>query len=207
MFKSNERIEGGEGGGRPARPPWRRILQVSLVVLALLDGLFFALLLKPAGERARAQREDFEKLRQEVGTRRGNLDGLRSTAGNLGDARKEAMDFYQQKFLPKPTGFSIVMEEVDKLAQANKVLKGGVGYSLVEVRNRPDLNQVDITTVLEGEYGDIVRFVNGVERSGLFLLIDSIGVGGSNRQPGPAGSAGQTRSVQLSLRLVTFFRG
>ncbi len=184
----------------PSRRSWRRALQALLVALALVDALFFALLLKPAGERARLERDAFEQLRSELQARRDSLAGLRLVTANTSAARSEDVSFYQQRFLPASAGFSIIMEEVDKLAQANKVRKGSVTYALGDVRGQPELNQVDISTMIEGEYANMVRFVNSVERSPLFLIIDNVSVGGGALIPG------QPRGVRLSLRLVTFFK-
>lgn len=197
----NDHPDPDAGAAVLARRSRRRITQGLLAVMVLVDVLFFSLALKPAGQRAREQREAFERLRNDLQSRRETLVRLRKIAGNIGDARGQDMEFYQEKFLPKPTGFSIIMEEVDRLAQANKVRKGAVSYGLAEVRGRPELNQVEINTTVEGDYANIVQFVNQVERSRLFLIIDNISVAGGGAVPG------QSRVVRLTLRLVTFFRG
>lgn len=178
----------------------RRMLLSLLLLLLLVNALFFVVLLKPAGERAREQREGLDRLRADVKTRRETISRLRRIAQNLGDAQRQDAEFYRTKFLPKTIGFSIIMEEVDKIARGNRVRKGAVSYSLADVRNRPDLNQVEITTVVEGDYGNIVQFINQVEKSPLFLIIDNITAAGG------APMAGQPRVVRLSLRLVTFFQ-
>lgn len=191
-----------------ARRRWRRILQGLLAALFLLNVLFFALALKPAGLRSREQAEMFGRLQRDLESRRETVGRLRKIAATLGEAGRQDAEFYQGKFLPKPTGFSIIMEELDRLAKANQVRKGAVGYTTGEVRGRAELNQVDVTTVLDGDYTNIVQFVNQLERSRLFLMIDNITVAGGDSPGGTAGPrpAGQQRLVRLSLRLVTFFQ-
>ena len=192
---------------------WRRLLQGLLAGLLVVNILFFSLALKPAGARTRDQAEMFRRLRHDLESSRQTADRIQKIPADLGEARQQGLQFYQDKFLQltrnpgaatKPTGFSILMEELDKLARANRVHKGAVSYSLNEVLGRPELNQVDVTTVLEGDYANIVQFVNQVERSGLFMIIDNISLVGGN--PGVKRGASQARSVRLSLRLVTFFR-
>lgn len=187
---------------------WRRILQWLLGALVLVNVLFFALALKPAGLRAREQAEMFRRLQSDLESRRGMVDRLRKIVAGLDEGGRQDTEFYRAKFLPKPTGFSIVMEELDRLAKANRVRKGTVSYALGAVRGRPELNQVDVTTMLEGDYTNIVQFVNQVERSRLFLVIDNVTVAGGDAPVGRAGApaAGQARLVRLSLRLVTFFQ-
>ena len=190
---------------RPAsrRPAWRRLLQGLLAGLLAINILFFSL--APAGERARKQAELFRRLGQDLESHRETVKRLRDIAANLDQARQQGLEFHQDKFLPKPTGFSILMEELDKLARANRVRKGTVSYSLSEVKGRPELNEVHVTTVLEGDYAKIVEFVNQVERSPLFMIIDNIALAGGGNTRAKAG-ARKASPVRLSLRLVTFFR-
>jgi Tfp pilus assembly protein PilO len=184
--------------------PWRPVLLGAIGVLLAINLVFFVLLLKPAGQRAEQQRQQVEELRKQMQSHRDAAAALHSIAGNLDVSSREGSDFYAQKFLPKPTGFSIVMEEVDRAARANNVRKGSVSYGLGAVAGRPDLEQVDITTVVDGDYGNVVRFINAVERSPLFLIIDSISAGaGTTGAPGMPATA---RGVRLSIRLVTFFK-
>jgi len=193
-------------GLRAAHRPWRRFLQGALAILVVVNAMFFVLALKPAGARAREQAEMFRRLQSDLESRRVTVERLRKIVASLEEGSHQDAEFYRTKFLPKPTGFSIIMEELDKLAKANRVRKGGVNYALGEVRGRPELNQVDVSTTLEGDYGNIVRFVNEVERSRLFLMIDNITVAGSDAPGAGPTSATHPRSVRLSLRLVTFFQ-
>src|SRR5437867_9375435 len=156
----------------------RQRMLAGLVLLAVADLLFFLVGLRPTGQRARQRRDEFDRLRVEIQLRRDKVTALRTIAGSVGEARRQDGEFYQQNFLPKPTGFSLIMEEVERLARANRVRKSAVSYGLTDVRYRPDLSQVNITTSLDGDYGDIVRFINQLERSKLFLMIDTISAAG-----------------------------
>jgi Tfp pilus assembly protein PilO len=201
MSKSSAVLEPVVEAAPARRDVWRSIiLPVLLVVLALVNALVFALALKPAGVRTREQRDVLQRLQDEHQSRRAAIARLRDIVSQLDVSRKEAAAFYQEKFLPRNDGFSVVMEELDKLAHANQVQKGGVAYALNDVQGRPDLGEVDITTTVEGEYARVVQFVNQIERDRLFLLIDSITVAAGGPAPG------QPRQVRLSVRLVTFFK-
>ena len=122
---------------------------------------------------------------------------LKKVQNGLAEARRQDDEFYTVKFLPRATGYSTIMEEVDKLAQSGGVKKGAVGYGASEVKGRTDLIEVGITTGLEGEYGKIVQFINRLEQSPLFLTVDSLGV---------AVGTGQSKLIKLSVKLVTYFR-
>ena len=186
------------------RPLRWRLLQGLLAGLLAVNILFFYLAPKPAGERAREQAEVERQLDQDLGSRQETVERLRNITENLDQARQQGLQFHKDKFLPKLEGFRILMEELDKLARANRVSKGNVSYSLSEVKGRPELNEVRVTTVLEGDYAKIVEFVNQVERSSLFMIIDKIALAG--RGGTVKTGAGKAGPVTLSLGLVTFFR-
>ncbi len=183
------------GKTRGGRRDWRRVVQVALVVLLVVDVLFFILGFLPAGQTFAGQKGELEKLREDLKDRQNAVAHLKKVEAALADARARGDEFYTTKFLPQTTGYSRVMEEVDKLAMSAGVRKGSVAYAAAEVKNRPDLIAVDITTSVEGDYAKIVQFVNRLEQSPLFLTVDSLGV-----------STGQTKIVRLALKLVTYFR-
>ena len=183
------------GKTRTERRNWRRVIQVALVALLVVDVLFFILGFLPSGQSFAGQKSELEKLREDLKARQSAVAHLKKVEAALSDARAQGDQFYTTKFLPQTTGYSRVMEEVDKLAKSSGVKKGSVAYAASEVKNRPDLIAVDITTTVEGEYGKIVQFVNQLEQSPMFLTVDSLGV-----------STGQTKIVRLALKLVTYFR-
>lgn len=170
----------------------RRIVQGGLLALLVVNALFMFLIFRMGHEQ---QRGDLDQLNIEAKGRRETVARLKLIETNLGESRRLGDEFYNKKFLPITTGFSTVMEEVDKLAVSNGVRKGGVNYSLREVKDHPDIQQVEIDTSLEGDYSKIVRFINHLEQSDLFLIVDSLAVGG-----------GQGKAVHLSVKLVTYFR-
>jgi len=187
------------GKTRSGRRDWRRLIQIALVALLVVDVLFFILGFMPSGQSFTGQKSDLEKLRDDLKVRQVAVAHLKKVEAALADSRQKGDEFYTTKFLPQTTGYSRVMEEVDKLAKSAGVKKGGVAYAAAEVKNRPDLIAVDITTAVEGDYGKIVQFVNQLEQSPMFLTVDSLGVSTGQTQ-------GQAKIVRLALKLVTYFR-
>ena len=174
----------------------RRAVQAGLLALLVIDAAFLFLVYRPLGSSFAQQRAGLEQLTAEAKARRETVARLKQIEASLGESNKLGNDFYNQRFLPAETGFSTIMEEVDKLAVANNVVKGGVNYSLAEVKDHPEIAQVLIDTSLEGDYSKVVRFVNQLEQSHLFLVVDSLGVGGG----------GPGKNVRLSVKLLTYFR-
>lgn len=187
------------GKTRTERRNWRRVIQIALVALLVVDVMFFILGFIPSGQGFAGQKGDLEKLREDLKARQSAVAHLKKVEAALADARQQGDEFYTTKFLPQTTGYSRVMEAVDKLAQSSGVKKGAVAYSATEVKGRPDLIAVDISTIVEGDYGKVVQFVNQLEQSPMFLTVDRLGV--STGQ-----STAQAKIVRLALNLVTYFR-
>jgi hypothetical protein len=191
------------------RDVWRSVLPAVGLLLALVNVLFFALALKPAGARGREQREALQRLLDERRARSANGARLREILSRLDAASQEDAAFYREKFLSRSDGFSIIIDSLDKLAKANNVHKSTVSYKLSALPGRPDLDEVEISTGVEGDYKNVVEFINQVERDRLFLVIDSIGVAADRPlgQTGPGQAApAPPRTVRLSILLATFFR-
>jgi Tfp pilus assembly protein PilO len=180
---------------RSERRDWRRVVQISLLALLAVDVAFFVLGFLPSTQTYAEQIKELESLREELKFKREAVAHLKKIESGLSEARRQDDEFYAVKFLPRATGYSKIMEEVDKLAQSGGVKKGSVAYSAAEIKGRSDLIAVGITTGLEGDYGKIVQFINRLEQSPLFLTVDSLGV-----------STGQTKTIKLAVKLVTYFR-
>lgn len=174
----------------------RRWVHGVLLALLVLDALFFFFSFRPMGQSFSQQDAELKSLREDAKGRRLKVDRLRKIEATLGDSNRLGDQFYQTKFLPAETGFGTIMEEVDKLAVATGVHKGAVSYSVRDIKNRPDLEGIDIGTTLEGEYSKIVRFINQLEQSQLFLIVDSMAVTGG----------GKAKTVSVTVRLLTLFR-
>ncbi len=205
MSRNNETNTAESGLATRAERLRRGLLPV-LAVLAAVNVLFFALLLRPAGERAREDRDRLGKMQEDLSERRKAVARLRDIDSRLDTARKQDQDFYHQRFLPRATGFSSLMAEIEKLANSAHVRRAGVGYSLAEVPGHPELNEVQMTTTIEGEYQNVVQFINQLERDPLFLMVDQIAAAGSGQSATGPPAARQKAPVRISLRLLTYFR-
>jgi Tfp pilus assembly protein PilO len=186
----------------------RQIAPVLLVVLAVLNALFFLLALRPAETRASQEQERLRKVQDDLKERRARVGRLRAIDSSLGEANREQTAFFQQKFLPRGTGYSTILEAIDKLGATNHVKRAGAAYTETDVPGHPELYQVEIQTAVEGEYANIIQFINQVERAPLFLLIDQVTAATGAAPTGPLAlqQQNQARPVRLTLRLITYFR-
>jgi Tfp pilus assembly protein PilO len=169
----------------------RRQFVVILVVLLILDAACLAVLFSPIGESASKRQEHTRALFQELEAKTRETVPLERIDQKVADARKQIDQFYEIRF---PSQYSSIADELGKLADQNGVKVSNIHYK-ADPTSLPDLQRITMEASLSGDYLNEVRFINALERSKLFFLVDNITLG---EQTGG--------SVALALQLETYLR-
>ena len=176
----------------PAVPELRRKLMLAMVVLLALDVVAGLYLLSPLGRSRQAHEEDYDRLRVVLKAKRSESLPLRGMDKKLVLAETDLTSFYRDRF---PQQASAVPEELGKLA-------GASGVRVTEVRYTGDataesgLQRVTMDATLAGDYLQVVKFLNALERDRMFFVIDEVTL--SEQQGG---------FVRLQLKLGTYLKG
>jgi Tfp pilus assembly protein PilO len=105
---------------------------------------------------------------------------------------------FDASLLPASTGNSAITAELDELAK-----KSGLQIQSLALRHKDiggrNLTQVDLDTTVSGEYSNIVRFMNALQRSRNFYIVESL-----NLQT--EGQGGRASALRIGLHLKTYFR-
>jgi hypothetical protein len=107
---------------------------------------------------------------------------------------KQWDEFFTTHFRPAGAGYSAVSEDLGQLSRAAGLRTDTITFH----QHSPDargLMQIDIATAVEGDYESLVSFLNKLEHSDHFYVLDSLALASS--------SAGKLR---LNLQLRTYFR-
>jgi hypothetical protein len=178
-----------------ARNPkrWKRAVRLALALVLLVDaGL--AIYVWRAGTLPRAQAEERAQLRllhEQLG---GDVRRAHAIRQNLPRVREDCDRFFEEQFLDAGGGYSSVVADLNAIARRAGVASPGLRFSQREIEARGVI-EVSVDTVAEGDYRSLVRFINGLERSEHFYLLESLALG----------STGGGR-IKLNLGLKTFFR-
>jgi type IV pilus assembly protein PilO len=103
-------------------------------------------------------------------------------------ANTQAEDFYASRF---PSAYSTITAALDELATKNSVRRTRTSY--VQTTGVAGLAEVRIDTSLSGEYAPLMHYINGLERSKTFFIINGLTLTGQ-----------QGGMVNLRLRLTTY---
>jgi type IV pilus assembly protein PilO len=115
---------------------------------------------------------------------------LRGLDQRVADSRKQMKEFFDNRI---PANYSSIAEEVGNLE-----VKSGVRLSRMLYTQGPasgELTEISLDAGISGEYTQIMRFINGLERDKTFFVIRSMALTGQ-----------QGGMVNLRLRVSTWMR-
>ena len=107
---------------------------------------------------------------------------------------KQWDDFFTTHFHPAGEGYSAISEDLGSLSQSSGLQADSITFH----QHSPDargLMELEIATAVEGDYDSLIQFLNKLEHSDNFYVLDGLSLASS--------SAGKLR---LNLQLRTFFR-
>ena len=115
---------------------------------------------------------------------------LRGLPKKVDEARAQADEFYSQRF---PSEYSTISAAFYDLAGKNDVRVSHLSY--VPGPAIPGLAEIRMDASMSGQYAPLMHFINGLERSQTFFLINDLTLTGQ-----------QGGLVNLRLRLTTYMR-
>lgn len=166
-----------------------------LLALLVLDAAVYFFWVRPA-RHARLDPGEVAALEREVERLETEVARLERIERALPRATRELDGFVQQHFVPAGAGSSALVSELERAAAEAGVRAGRVDFHPRPVRDRPELTRLEITTTVEGSYANLLRFLDALERSGNFCLLDRLSL--------VAGTRGG--SLKLDLGLTTYLR-
>ncbi|HTC65335.1 MAG TPA: GspMb/PilO family protein [Candidatus Saccharimonadales bacterium] len=107
---------------------------------------------------------------------------------------KQWDEFFNTHFHPAGAGYSAISEDLGDLSRTAGLRSDSISFH----QHAPDargLMQVDITTAVEGDYDNLVQFLNKLEHSDNFYVLDSLALA-----PSTVGK------LRLNMQLRTYFR-
>ena len=164
----NFRLKAG-GLGNP-RSAIRLVLGL-LIAANLVAGYF---VLRPLGGSPEELRQQVVEMRTAIRQQQGTVDRTRIMAGKIEIGRGEGDKFMSKYFLPRRSAYSIVMAELNDLANQAKVTAKESANSIEPVDGSDVLDMMQITANYEATYGDLVRFVNMIDKADRLLVMESL---------------------------------
>ena len=180
--------------GDHASQRWKRWISVALAVPLIVD-LGLAIYLWHGGHGSpREIRAELSRLVTQAKLLRADVDRGERIRSSLPEAGQQADAFYRDSFLDASTGYSQIESDLGAIASQAGVKTSGFTFKERDVKNR-GVTEISITTSVDAAYPAVIQFINGLERSKNFYLLDRLQL-----------NSASTGTLRLQLELHTFFR-
>jgi len=173
----------------------RGAVKTALGVLAglnLIAGYFYFF---PPGGSAAELDAALAQTRVQIQRGRATLEQARGSVKKVQSARQEQEKFVAGYFMDRRTASSTILSEIGGMAKTAGLAPREHSFTIDPVEGSDVFSMMTITANYEGNYADLVEFVNAIDRSPRFLIIDSI-----TAQPQQSGG------LQARFKLNAFLR-
>jgi hypothetical protein len=143
-----------------------------LFVLLLVNAAVFGAVTYRLANKQDRLNADLKRLSSELEQKNRELEGLSGAEARAASNAAAVAEFWDEVVQPRVPGLTEAWDEIDRLAEETNVLRGRTAYEreLLDV----GLEQIKATMPVEGDYFDLVRFINRLERSDRFFLVEKI---------------------------------
>ena len=174
---------------------YRLWVAAALLLLAVDLAVFFAMTLPKINAEA-ISRERLERLLLRQEELRGRLDGRLAARRALREGREGLERFHGEILGSRGGRLVAILEQSESIARRYGMQPQRVRFPSARVQDQP-LERFAMSFPLQGSYDSLRRFVDAVESSTSFLIVDEVLLEGS-----PGGGREQTMRITVS----TYFR-
>ena len=181
--------------------PWPRKIShthvfVALGLLAAFVLIFYLAAVYPLEARAQEQQAVVAALQQQIAAKTSELKKLRIITEKVEKARTEGDSLLADITLERNTTFSRLVGELVSAAADSKIEARETNFSLEPIEGATQYGAITITANFRGEYDNLVRFLNRLDKSDHFLIIESLA----------ATPRSDSSELQITMKIDTFVR-
>ncbi len=167
----------------------RNRVKFAIAALALADVVAVAMLMTPLAGSADQRQQELQQSWLQLKSR--ESAPWRGLDKKIPLAQRQIEDFYHDRF---PAEDSSIAADLGKLASQTGVRMSAERYTHKD-SDVEGLQRVEIEADLSGNYLQLVRFINALERNRLFFIVDSLELGSE-----------QNGVVKLQIKVETYLR-
>ena len=141
---------------------------------------------------------EFDRQTLQLKLLRGDIERAQSIRDDMPKTRKDC-DTFEQALPPESAGYSLIYSDLYDLARKSGLQIVSLANKQKPLENR-GLAEVSIEAIVSGEYGSVVKFVNSLQRSQKFYVLDGLALS-SDAQKEKVGGP-----LRVALHVRTYFR-
>jgi type IV pilus assembly protein PilO len=179
---------------------WRepRVLLRGVIGALLLANIVAAIIaFKPFGGGADDLTREEAALQQQLTSMRQHIAASKMLVEKMQNSRRDRDQFLAKYVADARIGSSTMLKELDRIATQAGVKQLPVSYNYQDIEGSDTFRMVTVTEGEEGSYASLAKFINLVDKSPNFLIIESL----STSAPQNGGA------LSLQLKIDTFING
>jgi Tfp pilus assembly protein PilO len=157
----------------------RRKLKIAIGAMLAADVIAVGVLFSPLVGSEDSRRTELSQLRIELQKKTREVEPMRNMDQKLVLAKGEISGFYKDRFAASD---SDLVKELGRLATENGVRMQQAKYK-EEDAETSGVVPLEVEGSFVGDYLQLVRFINTLERSKLFFTVDSVDLAGESTGP------------------------
>lgn len=173
---------------------WKKRIRIAVLAVLAGDALLFWFNWQLAGEAPEQAEQQLDQLRRQHRMWSADIQRASEIRSKLGQIERDCNQFYEEQFLGEEVGSSTMVGDLTAIAAKAGLEARGVTYKQTELEKR-NVIEVAIAATVEGSYSSIVAFINGLEQSRRFYLMENLAL-----------ASAQGGGLRLNLQLKTYFR-
>jgi type IV pilus assembly protein PilO len=177
---------------------WRepRVLLRGIIGVLLLANVAAAIIaFKPFGGGADDLQRQEASLQQQLSSMRKRIDANKALVDKMQKARKDRDDFLAQYVADERLGASTIYEELNRIATEAGVKQLPVTFNQQDIEGSDSFKMYTVTEGCEGSYASLAKFINLVDKSPHFLIIESLNTAAPQQGSG---------ALNVQLKIDTF---
>jgi type IV pilus assembly protein PilO len=158
---------------RIAKEP-RVVARAVLGVLLAANLLAALAVFRPIGGSVERLDQQIAALQTQIQQRQRALQQMRELVSKIEQARTTGDEFLGQYFMDRRTASSTIVSELNEAAKQAGITGKEHSFVFDPIEGSDTLSMMTIQANYEGTYGDLLQFVNRLDRSPRFLILDSL---------------------------------
>ncbi len=168
----------------------------ALGLILLLNLGFYLFAVRPLSAREQQKRALISTLSRQVEQRTEQVAKLKMVVDKVEQARSDGDKLIEEITLVRRTTFSTLVAELDEAARESGVEPREGAYDVQPIEGAEHYGMVTISANFRGRYENLVKFLNRLDRSEKFLIIESLG----------AATRADSEELNVTLKIDTFVR-
>ena len=165
----------------------------ALAIVLVLDAVLLVVNWRTSGA-ARTPQSEVTRLQTQHKLLDADVRRAQKIRDLLPEVQEQSNQFFSHQLREVSSGYSSIESDLSAIAKDAGLRTNSITFRQREVGNR-GVVEVELAGMVEGDYLSLVKFINGLERSQNFYVLDSLSL---------ASSTGG--SLRLNLQLRTYFR-